>query len=164
MGQILALDSQSNQKIMEEINLFDLIPDESRVTLNEEQKRLIAVVKNRPTTAELHFANLINDPENLLKEGKALRLPLPDQKLVVAVGERTAVNRLGYLSWIGEGMSPRDTATVGLSPEGEVGGTLSVEGSIYQSGRLGGGLRAIILIDFGTFLPDHAPEFGPAAF
>src|SRR5690625_3439584 len=68
MGQILALDTQSNQIIMEEINLFDLIPDESRVTLNEEQKRLIAVVKNRPTTAELHFANLINDPQNLLKE------------------------------------------------------------------------------------------------
>src|SRR5690625_5853148 len=60
MGQILALDSQSNQKIMEEINLFDLIPDESRVTLNEEQKRLIAVVKNRPTTArsEEHTSEL----------------------------------------------------------------------------------------------------------
>src|SRR5690625_7605090 len=64
---------------------------------------------------ELHFANLINDPENLLKEGKALGLPLPDQKLFVAVGERTAVNKLGYLSWIGKGKSPLDTATLILS-------------------------------------------------
>src|SRR5690625_7384430 len=91
---------------------------------------------------ELHFANLINDPENLLKEGKALGLPLPDQKLFVAVGERTAVNKLGYLSWIGKGKSPLDTATLILSPEGEVGGTLRVEGSIYQFEPLGEGLRS----------------------
>src|SRR5690625_5236917 len=71
MGQILALDSQSNQKIMEEINLFDLIPDESRVTLNEEQKRLIPVVKNRPTIAEWCASDLLGEWSGLVSLGLA---------------------------------------------------------------------------------------------
>ena len=125
--------------------------------LNEEQERLVAVIKNRPTTAELHFANLVNDHENLLKEGKTLGLPLSDQKLFVAVGERTAVNKLGYLSWIGKSENPLNTATLILSPEGEVGGTLRVEESIYQIEPLGDGVIVIILIDQSKFLPEHPP-------
>jgi peptidyl-Asp metalloendopeptidase len=144
----------SEQEVTAEDSLFVIVSDPQ---LTEEQERLVAVIKNRPTTAGLHFANLVIDPQNLLKEGKTLGMPLPDEKLFVAVGERATVNKMGYLSWIGKSENPLNTASLVLGPEGELGGSLRAEGSYYRFEPLGGDLLAIILIDPSKFPPEHPP-------
>lgn len=65
--------------------LFTII-DQSQ--FSQEQERLLSVIQNRPTTAEVQIARLTNTPAAMLKKDKTIVLNVSPGKQFIAVEKR----------------------------------------------------------------------------
>jgi hypothetical protein len=147
--------TEPEQGVTAEDTLFTIVSDPP---LNEEQERLHAVIKDRVTTDEIHLARLSDNPGALLEEGRALGLPLSDEKLFVATGERVITHESGNISWVGSFQDQFGSVTLVFDLEDSIGGALRTETVLYKFEPMGDGLLAIIRVDESKFPPEHPPQ------
>ncbi|HSJ05775.1 MAG TPA: M12 family metallo-peptidase, partial [Longimicrobiales bacterium] len=135
-------------------NLLTLVPEPA---LTGAQRGLLATIRGRPSTAEVHLARIAAAPGRMLRPGAALRLGIAPGVQVVAVGERVQERAATDISWAGplrggEGWVQMVLADGGVTASVHVGYTL------YSIEPLGNGLHAVSRIDQAGFPGDHPAE------
>jgi peptidyl-Asp metalloendopeptidase len=135
-------------------NLLTLVP---QAALDRGQRDLLATIRGRSSTAEVHLARIGSAPGRMLRQGAVLRIELAPGVQVVAVGERIAQRAADDVSWAGpvqgdEGWVQMVFMDGGLTASVRVGNTL------YGIEPLGNGVHAVSRIDPAGFPPDHTPD------
>ena len=135
-------------------NLLTLV---SQPALSSSQRNLLATIRGRPSTAEVHLARMAAAPGQLLRQGAALRIPVAPGVHVVAVGERVQQRAADDISWAGP-VRGGDGWVQAVFMEGGVTATVTVGRTTYSIESLGGGLHAVSRIDQGGFPPEHTAD------
>lgn len=136
-------------------NFLTVVPEPA---LTHAQRDLLATIRGRSSTAEVHLARVAAAPARLLRQGSALRIGVAPGVQVVAVGERLEQRAANDVSWAGPVRGGEGWVQMVL---GEGGVNASVRlgtGTLYSIEPLGNGLHAVSRIDFDGFPSEHAPE------
>jgi peptidyl-Asp metalloendopeptidase len=135
-------------------NLLTVVPE---AALDAGQRNLLATIRGRSSTAEVHLARIAAAPERMLQRGALVRLAVAPGVHVVAVGERTEQRAAGDVSWAGP-VRGADGWVQMVFMEGGVTATVTAGGTQYSVEPLGGGLHAVSRIDQSGFPADHPAE------
>lgn len=134
--------------------LLTLVPGPE---LTAAQQALLATIRARPSSAEVHVARLAEAPGRMLRQGEAVGFGLAPGKQVVALGERVVRRGEGELSWSGSIRGEPGTVQLVLAGR-DVTATLHTAESVYHVEPLGGGLHAVARVDQTRLPPDHPPD------
>lgn len=135
-------------------NLLTLAPD---AALDRSQQGLLATIRGRSSTAEVHLARAAAAPGRMLQRGAAVRLGVAPGVNVVAVGERMERRGADDLSWSGPVRGGQGWVQM-VVMNGEVTATVTVGNAQYSIEPLGNGLHAVARIDQSGFPSDHPAE------
>lgn len=124
--------------------------------LTDAQRAFLATIRDRPSTAEVHVARLVNAPGRLLQQGRVLRLSVAPGRQILAIGERVEQRAANDISWTGSVQGEPGTVQMVLSGKG-VTATVRAGETWYHIEPLGSGLHAITRIDPTRLPPDHPP-------
>lgn len=126
--------------------------------LSLEQERLLSVIRERPTTAEVQIARLANNPAALLKKDKSMVINVSPGKRFIVSEDTVTRRESNDVSWAGKLQDQVGRATLVLSPHG-ITGTLSTRSKHFRFAPLGKGLQALIRVDASKFPPEHPPNY-----
>jgi hypothetical protein len=126
--------------------------------LDNSQRNLLATIKGRSSTAEVHLARIAGAPGQMLMQGNAVRLGVAPGVQVVAVGEKVVQRSAEDVSWAGplrggEGWVQMVYADGGITATVRVG-----EGTVYSIEPLGNGLHAVSRVDQHGYPSEHTPD------
>lgn len=158
-GGSLPTPSTAAQGAMLPEALFTIV---DQPQLSAEQARFLSVIRERPTTAEVHLARLANTPALLLQKGNALVLNVSPGRLFVAVGEWVTKRGPDDISWSGALQNQFGSAGLVLTKKG-ITGTIRTVSATYWFEPISGGLHALIRVDQSKFPPQHSSEYPSGA-
>lgn len=125
--------------------------------LNSAQRNLLATIRGRAGTAEVHLARVAAAPGQLMRQGAALRIGVAPGVSVVAVGERVQQRAADDISWGGT-VRGGDGWVQMVFMEGGITATVTVGRTTYSIESLGGGLHAVSRIDQSGLPPEHPAD------
>ena len=126
--------------------------------LDNAQRDLLATIKGRSSTAEVHLARIAGVPGQMLKQGNAVRIGVAPGVQVVAVGEKVAQRSADDVSWAGPLRGGEGWVQM-VYMDGGVTATVRVgEGTVYSIEPLGNGLHAVSRIDQHGYPSEHTPD------
>lgn len=135
-------------------NFLTNVPDQA---LDNSQSRLLATIKGRPSTAEVHLARIAASRGQSLEQGGVLRLGVAPGVQVVAVGERVAKRGAEDISWAGPLRGGEGWVQMVYS-DGGITATVRVGNTTYSVEPLGDGLHAVSKIDQHGYPSEHTPD------
>ncbi|HEV2148830.1 MAG TPA: M12 family metallo-peptidase [Longimicrobiaceae bacterium] len=127
--------------------------------LDNAQRDLLATIRGRASTAEVHLARIAGTPGQMLQQGGAIRIALAPGVQVVAAGERVERRSADDISWAGPVRGGEGWVQMVLG-DGGVNASVRVGNTLYSVEPLGGGLHAVSRIDERGF-PDEHPADSP---
>jgi hypothetical protein len=126
---------------------------DSTPLLTVEQQQRLALIRSRPTSADVHVARLSPSADSLLQLGNAVILTVAPGRSVVAVGENATRRGPNDVSWSGPIEGVFGWATLVLTGVG-VTGSLHSGTAAYHFEPIGGSLQALTCIDGSKYGPD----------
>lgn len=135
-------------------NFLSVVPEPA---LNNSQRDLLATVRGRSSTAEVHLARIAGAPGQALQKGAAVRLGLAPGVQVVAVGQNRSDRSADDFSWSGPVRGGQGWVQM-VYADGGVTATVTVGNAQYSIEPLGNGLHAVSRIDQHGFPSEHPPE------
>ncbi|HET7462182.1 MAG TPA: M12 family metallo-peptidase [Longimicrobium sp.] len=139
-------------------NLLTVVPEPA---LNARQHQLLATIRGRASTAEVHLARIAAGPGRQLQSGGAIRLAVAPGVNVVALPEHFQQRAADDLSWSGPVQGGGWVQLVYM--DGGVTATVTVGRTQYGIEPLGDGLHAVSRIDQSGFPQEHpADDFSGA--
>lgn len=135
----------------------ELLVPASGARLTQPQQEKLARIAKRPTTAQVHVAQLANAPGALLKADRVIVLNVGPGVRFVAVGNRVTERGPADVSFGGPLKGTQGTLDAVLTPNG-LTAAIHTRDESYSVQPLGGGLHAVVRIDRGKLPPDHAPD------
>jgi hypothetical protein len=125
--------------------------------LDNAQRGLLATIRGRSSTAEVHLARIAGAPGQALQKGAVVRLGLAPGVQVVAVGQNRSERSASDVSWSGPLRGAEGWVQMVLA-DGGVTATVTVGNAQYSIEPLGNGLHAVSRIDQHGFPSEHPPE------
>lgn len=126
--------------------------------LSARQQEFLSIIRERPTTIEVHLARLANTPAALLEKDRALGLPVAPGKLLLATAEQVTKRGPDDISWSGSLQGQFGSAGLVLTEKG-ITGSLWVwdNGNLlnFRFEPISGGLQALIRVDQSKFPRDY---------
>jgi hypothetical protein len=137
-------------------NFLTVVPEQA---LDNSQRNLLATIKGRPSTAEVHLARIAAGVRGQsLQQGGVLRIGVAPGVQVVAVGERVAQRSAEDVSWAGP-VRGREGWVQMVYTDGGVTATVRLgESTVYSIEPLGNGLHAVSRIDQHGYPSEHTPD------
>lgn len=135
-------------------NLLTIIPEP---VLASSQQNLLATIRGRPSTAEVHLAQIGATPGRALQAGGAIRIGVAPGVQVVAARRAFTQRAAEGISWSGP-LQGRDGWVQMVLSDGGVTATVTVGQTQYSIEPLGNGLHAVSRLDQRGFPPEHAPD------
>lgn len=152
-GIIPSASAPANDASAQE-NLLTLVPEPA---LAGTQRDLLATIRGRSSTAEVHLARIAAAPGRMLRQGGAVRIAVAPGVHVIAVGERVQQRAADDVSWAGPVRGDEGWVQMVLM-DGGVTATVTVGNATYGIEPLGGGLHAVSRIDQAGFPDEHTPD------
>ncbi len=135
-------------------NLLTLVPEPA---LAATQRDLLATIRGRSSTAEVHLARIAAAPARMLRQGGAVRIAVAPGVHVIAVGERVQQRAADDVSWAGSVRGDEGWVQMVLM-DGGVTASVTVGNALYGIEPLGDGLHAVSRIDQAGFPDEHTPD------
>ena len=135
-------------------NLLTIVPEPA---LTGRQQELLATIRGRASTAEVHLARIAAAPGRMLAQGAAVRIGVAPGVQVVALGERVQRRAADDVSWAGP-VQGTDGWVQMVFMDGGVNATVRIGFTSYSVEPLGNGLHAVSRIDQNGFPPEHTPD------
>ncbi|HEV8266215.1 MAG TPA: hypothetical protein VGQ06_14805 [Gemmatimonadales bacterium] len=135
---------------------------DSAPPLSAEQERLLAGIRARPTTAELHLAHLSPAADSLLRLGSRVVLTVSPGRSVVVVGDRVTRRGPSDVSWGGAIQGEWGRVELVLTSQGVTGSLQSAAKddagrlayASYRIEPISGALEALVCVDASKYPPD----------
>jgi hypothetical protein len=136
-------------------HFLSVVPEQA---LSHAQSSLLAGIKDRSTTAEVHLARISGTRGRSLEQGGVLHIGVAPGVQVTAVGEKVTRRSAEDVSWAGPVRGGKGWVQM-VYADGGVNATIRLgEGTVYSIEPLGGGLHAVTRIDQHGYPSEHAPE------
>ncbi len=137
-------------------NFLALVPEQA---LENSQRNLLATIKGRSTTAEVHLARIAAGANGRsLEQGGVLRIGVAPGVQVVAVGEKVTKRSAEDVSWAGP-VRGREGWVQMVYMDGGINATVRLgEGTVYSIEPLGNGLHAVTRIDQRGYPSEHSAD------
>ncbi len=136
-------------------NFLTLVPEQA---LNNAQSSLLATIKGRSSTAEVHLARIAGAPGRMLRQGSVLRIGVAPGVNVVAVGEKISQRSADDVSWAGPVRGGQGWVQMVMMDGGITATVRLGEGTVYSIEPLGNGLHAVTRIDQHGYPSEHTPD------
>ncbi|HWK90048.1 MAG TPA: M12 family metallo-peptidase [Longimicrobium sp.] len=136
-------------------NLLAIVPD---AALNNAQRGLLATIRGRASTAEVHLARVAAAPGRLLHKDGAVRLAVAPGVNVVALGQRVEQRAAEDISWAGPIQGGEGWVQMVMMDGGITASVRIGIGTLYSIEPLGNGLHAVSRIDESGFPSEHTAD------
>jgi hypothetical protein len=135
-------------------NFLTVVPEQA---LDNAQRDLLATIKGRSSTAEVHLARIAGAPGRMLRQGSMVRIGVAPGVQVVAFGEKIAQRSAEDVSWAGP-VRGREGWVQMVYMDGGVTATVRVGNTVYSVEPLGNGLHAVSRVDQHGYPSEHTPD------
>jgi hypothetical protein len=135
-------------------HFLTVVPEQA---LDNAQRNLLATIKGRSSTAEVHLARVAGAPGRMLKQGNAVRIGVAPGVQVVAVGERVSQRSADDVSWAGPVRGGEGWVQM-VMMDGGITATVRLGNTVYSVEPLGNGLHAVSRIDQRGYPSEHTPD------
>ena len=146
--------SPSTSAASSQENFLSVVPEPA---LDNAQRGLLATIRGRSSTAEVHLARIAGAPGQALQKGAVVRLGLAPGVQVVAVGQNRSERSASDVSWSGPLRGAEGWVQMVLA-DGGVTATVTVGNAQYSIEPLGNGLHAVSRIDQHGYPSEHTPD------
>jgi len=150
--------SEAVQKSIKQEALFTIVPEPK---LTEDQEQHLSVIRNRPTTSEVHIARIASAPEIMLQKGNSVVLNISPGEQFIAIGEKETRRGPIDISWAGPLKDERGWAQLVLTDKG-ITGTLRKDSRLFKFEPIGRGIQVLTYIDSSIKFSDQPTGYPPS--